>query len=199
MANAKWFTDIELGAGSVSLRPMVASDAVALVDAAADGQLWELWYTQVPSADTVEQYVSFALAEKAAGRALPFVVLDADSGEVIGSTRYCNAEPEHRRLEIGYTWYASRYQRTPVNSQCKLLLLEHAFEVLGAVAVEFRTHWHNQRSRQAIARLGAKQDGVLRNHRIEADGARRDTVVFSILDSEWPAVAKALRFRLQRR
>ena len=149
MANAKWFTDIELGAGSVSLRPMVASDAAALVDAAADGQLWELWYTQVPSADTVEQYVSFALAEKAAGRALPFVVLDADSGEVIGSTRYCNAEPEHRRLEIGYTWYASRYQRTPVNSQCKLLLLEHAFEVLGAVAVEFRTHWHNQRSRQA--------------------------------------------------
>ena len=139
------------------------------------------------------------MAEKAAGRALPFVVLDADSGEVIGSTRYCNAEPEHRRLEIGYTWYASRYQCTPVNSQCKLLLLEHAFEVLGAVAVEFRTHWHNQRSRQAIARLGAKQDGVLRNHRIEADGARRDTVVFSILDSEWPAVAKALRFRLQRR
>lgn len=192
-----WFDDVELKTAGLHLRPMQVADAAALAEAAADGKLWELWFTQVPDADTVEDYVAYALAEKAAGRAMPFVVMNAE-GQVIGSTRYCNAEPEHRRLEIGYTWYAARYQRTQVNTQCKLLLLEHAFENLGAVAVEFRTHWHNQRSRQAIARLGAKQDGVLRNHRIEADGARRDTVVFSILDSEWPSVAKSLRFRLQR-
>tara|TARA_B110000211_G_C13970474_1_gene504755 strand:- start:749 stop:1066 length:318 start_codon:yes stop_codon:yes gene_type:complete len=102
-------------------------------------------------------------------------------------------------LEIGYTWYASRVQRSAVNTQCKLALLTHAFEQLGAIAVEFRTHWHNQASRAAIARLGAKQDGVLRNHRLEPDGARRDTVVFSILDSEWPSVRKSLQFKLDRR
>lgn len=198
MTNTRWFEPVELAAGPVCLRPLRGSDAAALVSAAADGRLWELWFTQVPSAETVDDYIADALTEQAAGRALPFAVVDVATGAVIGSTRFCHAEPEHRRLEIGYTWYAARYQRTGLNTQCKLLLLEHAFDTLGAVAVEFRTHWHNQRSRAAISRLGAKQDGVLRNHRIEPDGARRDTVVFSILDSEWPSVAKSLRHRLLR-
>tara|TARA_R110002020_G_scaffold14479_3_gene51361 strand:- start:32054 stop:32653 length:600 start_codon:yes stop_codon:yes gene_type:complete len=198
MNHPHWLQATELIHDDVLLRPLRVSDADALVAAATDGRLWELWYTQVPSASSVADYVNEALAEQQAGRALPFAVIDRESGAVIGSTRFCNAEPSHLRLEIGYTWYAARYQRTALNTRCKLLLLEYAFDTLGAVAVEFRTHWHNQRSRQAIARLGAKQDGVLRNHRIEADGAHRDTVVFSILDSEWPVVAKSLRFRLQR-
>ena len=160
---------------------------------------WELWYTQVPSAETVDAYVDYALSEQAAGRALPFVVVEKTSGEVIGTTRLCNADTANKRLEIGYTWYASRVQRSAINSQCKLALLAHAFEQLGAIAVEFRTHWHNQASRAAIARLGAKQDGVLRSHRLDPDGALRDTVVFSILDSEWPTVRKSLQFKLARR
>ncbi|MEL0168702.1 MAG: GNAT family protein [Pseudomonadaceae bacterium] len=180
------------------LRPLRAEDAAALVEAASDGKLWQLWYTQVPDAATVEAYVAEALREQQLGRALPFAVVERATGRLIGTTRYCNAETTHRRLEIGYTWYAASWQRTALNTQCKLVLLQHAFEVLGCVAVEFRTHWHNQQSRAAIARLGAKQDGVLRNHRLEPDGARRDTVVFSILDSEWPSVRKSLQHRLVR-
>lgn len=194
-----WFDEVILETDLVQLRPLRAADSSALVKAAADGRLWELWYTQVPGTETIDDYMGYALREQAAGRALPFVVVERSSGEVIGTTRYCNAEPESRRLEIGYTWYASRVQRSAVNTQCKLALLTHAFEQLGAIAVEFRTHWHNQASRAAIARLGAKQDGVLRNHRLEPDGARRDTVVFSILDSEWPSVRKSLQFKLDRR
>ena len=120
------------------------------------------------------------------------------TGAVVGSTRYFNVDVANRRLEIGHTWYARRAQRTPVNTECKLLLLTHAFEKLGCIAVEFRTHWFNQASRAAIARLGAKQDGVLRNHQLGADGAKRDTVVFSIIDGEWPAVKKHLTFQLER-
>lgn len=195
----RWLTDIELTAGELVLRPMRPDDGPGLVEAASDGRLWELWYTGVPSRETVADYVQEAIQNKQAGTALPFVVIDRTTGSIIGSTRFCNAEPRHRRLEIGYTWYARRYQRTAVNTQCKLLLLTHAFEQLGAVAVEFRTHWHNQASRNAISRLGAKQDGILRNHRVEPDGARRDTVVFSIIDTEWPSVRKSLRFRQLRR
>ena len=118
--------------------------------------------------------------------------------EIIGSTRYCNAEPASKRVEIGYTWYARSYQKSAVNTECKRLLLTHAFEELDAMAVEFRTHWHNHPSRAAIARLGAKQDGVLRNHRRDADGCYRDTVVFSIINQEWPTVKKGLQFKLNR-
>ena len=128
---------------------------------------------------------------------MPFAVRDAD-GVIVGSTRYCNIEADHKRLEIGWTWYAERVQRTALNTEAKLLLLTNAFETLGAIAVEFRTNWFNHRSRAAIARLGAKQDGVLRNHMLMPDGTRRDTVVFSILDSEWPAVKKNLEYQLQR-
>lgn len=193
-----WLEDITLTNQTASLVPMASEHRDALVEAAGDGRLWELWFTGVPSADTVDTYIEQALKDKAAGRALPFVVIENASGDVIGATRYCNAEPDHQRVEIGYTWYAQRAQRTSVNTECKQLLLTHAFEQLNAIAVEFRTHWHNEASRRAIARLGAKQDGVLRNHRIEPDGAYRDTVVFSILESEWPTVRKSLAFKLAR-
>ncbi|TBW56424.1 N-acetyltransferase [Marinobacter halodurans] len=193
-----WLEDVTLAHQTASLVPLTPGHRDALVQASSDGRLWELWFTGAPSADTVDTYIEQALQDKAAGRALPFVVIDNASGDVIGSTRFCNAEPESRRVEIGYTWYARRAQRTSVNTECKQLLLTHAFEQLNAIAVEFRTHWHNEASRRAIARLGAKQDGVLRNHRIEPDGAYRDTVVFSILESEWPSVRKSLAFKLAR-
>lgn len=193
-----WLEDVTLTNQTASLVPMASEHRDALVEAASDGRLWELWFTGAPSADTVDTYIEQAFKDKAAGRALPFVVIENASGDVIGATRYCNAEPDHRRVEIGYTWYAQRAQRTAVNTECKQLLLTHAFEQLNAIAVEFRTHWHNEASRRAIARLGAKQDGVLRNHRIEPDGAYRDTVVFSILESEWPTVRKSLAFKLAR-
>jgi RimJ/RimL family protein N-acetyltransferase len=136
------------------------------------------------------------LARQAAGEMLPFTVRRTDTGAVVGMTAYLNAEPDGPRVEIGATWTARSAQRTGVNAESKLLLLTHAFDVLGCIAVEFRTHWHNLQSRTAIARLGAKQDGVLRNHRRMPDGSLRDTVVFSIIDSEWPAVRNGLRHRL---
>jgi RimJ/RimL family protein N-acetyltransferase len=129
---------------------------------------------------------------------MPFVVREKETGKVIGSTRYCNVDEVNQRLEIGYTWYAKSYQRTSVNTECKYLLLTHAFEKLDAIAVEFRTHWHNHASRAAIARLGAKLDGVLRNHQKSADGVYRDTVVFSIINLEWPVVKKSLEYKLSK-
>jgi RimJ/RimL family protein N-acetyltransferase len=125
------------------------------------------------------------------------VVIDLKTDEIIGSTRFCNATPQFRRVEIGYTWYAKSYQRTGVNTECELLLLRHAFEHLHAIAVEFRTNWHNHASRNATLRLGAKQDGVLRNHRIDTEGIMRDTVIFSIIDTEWPAVKKNLKYKMK--
>ncbi|MCB9080530.1 MAG: GNAT family N-acetyltransferase [Lewinellaceae bacterium] len=192
-----WLSETELEGALVKLIPLTHAHKEALVAAAADGELWQLWYTSVPSANTIDAYVDFALAEQAQQRSLPFVVVDKETQTVIGSTRYCNAEPGHRRLEIGYTWYAQRYQRTGVNTECKYLLLSYAFETLGCIAVEFRTHWHNHPSRNAISRLGAKQDGVLRNHRLESDGCIRDTVVFSIIQTEWNTVKKSLLYKMQ--
>ena len=130
--------------------------------------------------------------------AMPFVVRDKLRGDIVGSTRYFNVDAANRRLEIGHTWYARRAQRTAINTECKLLLLTYAFETLQCIAVEFRTHWFNHRSREAILRLGAKQDGVLRNHQVLPDGSKRDTVVFSIIDGEWPAVKAHLRALLER-
>ncbi|MFT5674565.1 MAG: RimJ/RimL family protein N-acetyltransferase [Paraglaciecola sp.] len=191
-----WLNEVELVGETVSLQPLSMTHGEALLEAASDGKLWELWYTGVPSQNSIDRYIEQALADKKISKALPFVVVENKTGQVLGCTRFCNAVAAHRRLEIGYTWYAKSSQRTSVNSQCKLLLLSHAFERLDAIAVEFRTHWHNQKSRNAIARLGAKQDGVLRNHSIEADGVFRDTVVFSIINSEWPSVKKSLQFNL---
>ncbi len=192
----KWLNPITLEGEVVKLIPLVRAHHTELIDAAKDGELWELWYTGVPSAETMDAYLDFAFEQQDLDRALCFCVWHKQDKKIIGTTRFCNAEPEHKRLEIGYTWYAKSYQRTAVNTECKHLLLRFAFEDLACIAVEIRTHFHNHRSRKAIARLGAKQDGILRNHRQHADGSFRDTVVFSIVQQEWPTVRKALRFKM---
>jgi len=182
-----------------ALEPLAREHAAGLRRAAADGKLWQLWYTSVPAPEATEAYIDAALKMREELGAMPFAVRDTTDGEIVGCTRYFNVDAINRRLEIGFTWYSKRAQRTAINTECKLLLLTHAFEKLKCVAVEFRTHWFNQASREAIARIGAKQDGVLRNHQILADGSYRDTVVFSIIESEWPAVKRHLGFLLQRR
>ena len=189
-------TPVTLTGELVTIEPLRPDHHDDLVAAASDGRLWELWYTSVPSPEAMRADIARKLAEPTT---LPFTVRRNDTGAVVGMTTYLNAEPDVPRLEIGATWTAASAQRTGVNAESKLLLLTHAFEALGCLAVEFRTHWHNQQSRTAIARLGAKQDGVLRNHRRLPDGSLRDTVVFSILDTEWPAVRNGLRHRLARR
>jgi len=169
-----------------------------LLNAASDGELWKLWFTSVPSENTIDSYITDALSDKEKGNSFPFVVIDNRTNKVIGATRYCNADFQNKRLEIGYTWYSKKYQRTGVNTECKYLLLIYAFEELKCIAVEFRTNWHNFKSRSAISRLGAKQDGVLRNHRLNHDGSYRDTVVFSITKEEWGSVEKSLRFEMEK-
>ena len=181
----------------VRLEPLAREHSDALRSAAADGELWKLWYTSVPAPDATDTYIDTALTWLSQGRALPFVVRDAQ-GAVVGSTRYGNIDADNRRVEIGWTWYSKRAQRTALNTEAKRLLLTHAFDTMNCIAVEFRTHWFNHASRAAIARLGAKQDGVLRNHMLMPDGTARDTVVFSIIASEWPAVRRHLDFKLER-
>ena len=181
-----------------TLEPLAVVHGPELARAASDGELWRLWYTHIAPPERMHEYVATALDMRERLGAMPFVVRDNATGDVVGCTRYFNVDAANRRLEIGHTWYAKRVQRTGVNTECKLLLLGHAFEVLRCIAVEFRTHWFNHASRAAIARLGAKQDGVLRNHQLMPDGAKRDTVVFSIIDGEWPAVKQHLQFKLAR-
>jgi RimJ/RimL family protein N-acetyltransferase len=166
--------------------------------AASDGRLWELFFTSVPSPENMMTWFQVATEQRNKGLALPFTVFDQIQNKVIGATRYCNIDNANKRLEIGYTWYAQSYQRSAINTECKLLLLAHAFEVLGCNAVEFRTDWFNQRSQKAIERLGAKRDGVLRSHMILPDGRVRDTVVYSILKHEWAGVKANLEFKLKR-
>jgi len=180
----------------VTLEPLHHDHHDALVAAVEDGELWRLWYTSVPRPQDVRQDISWRLELQAAGTMLPFTARRTDTGRVIGMTTFLNADPVHRRVEIGATWNAVSAQRTGTNTESKLLLLTHAFAHLGCIAVEFRTHWMNQQSRTAITRLGAKQDGVLRHHRRLPDGSFRDTVVFSIIEPEWPAVRNELRRRL---
>jgi RimJ/RimL family protein N-acetyltransferase len=181
-----------------TLEPLTVEHTTALAQAAADGELWRLWYTSISPPERMHEYVATALDMRERLDAMPFVVRDNASGDIVGCTRFFNVDVANRRVEIGATWYARRVQRTRINTECKLLLLTHAFESLACIAVEFRTHWFNHASRAAIARLGAKQDGVLRNHQLMPDGAKRDTVVFSIIDNEWPAVRQHLRFQLDR-
>ena len=181
-----------------TLEPLAREHEADLRRAAADGELWRLWYTSVPAPDKTGRYIDAALRMREDLGAMPFVVRDNATGDIVGCTRYFNVDAANRRAEIGHTWYAKRAQRTAINTECKLLLLTHAFEKLKCVAVEFRTHWFNHASRDAIARLGAKQDGVLRNHQILPDGSYRDTVVFSIIENEWPAVKRHLTFLLER-
>jgi RimJ/RimL family protein N-acetyltransferase len=192
-----WRTVPTLIGRHVRLEPLGPAHADGLRAAAADGELWTLWYTSVPAPEQTGAYIDTALAAQAEGRALPFVVRDAD-GCIVGSTRFGNVEASHRRVEIGWTWYARRVQRTALNTEAKRLLLTHAFETMQCNVVQLCTHWHNLASRAAIARLGAKQDGVLRSHMIMPDGGTRDTVVFSIIASEWPAVRQGLDHRLAR-
>ena len=180
------------------LEPLERSHVDGIRRAAADGELWKLWYTSVPAPEKTDEWMDIALDMRERLGAMPFVVRDRNRGDIVGSTRYFNVDPPNRRLEIGHTWYAKRAQRTAINTECKLLLLTHAFETIGCIAVEFRTHWFNQASRAAIARLGAKQDGVLRNHHLLPDGTKRDTVVFSIIDGEWPSVKRHLQYLLER-
>lgn len=193
-----FISPVTLTGKHATLEPLGMQHLDDLRSAAADGELWKLWYTSVPQPDQTAEYIAKALQQREQGNGFAFAVRDSVSGRVVGSTRYCNVMAENRRLEIGYTWYARQSQRTGINTESKLMLLTHAFEVLDCVAVEFRTNWMNHASREAIARLGAKQDGVLRNHMLMPGGIYRDTVVFSIITSEWPAVRQHLNFKLER-
>ncbi len=179
----------------LALEPLQSAHVPGLCAAVQDSGLDQLWYTQVPSPQCMEDYVHAALQAQTEGLALPFVIRDAN-GDVVGSTRFYELDAKVPRLSLGYTWYAPRVQRSGVNTEAKLLLLQHAFETLGCISVVLETSWFNFTSRAAIARLGAKQDGVLRNHRRHADGTPRDTVIFSIIDSEWAGVKRHLQFRL---
>lgn len=192
-----WLEPITLTGHAASLEPLSHDHHDGLVAAVRDGELWQLWYTSIPSPETMAKEIDRRLGLQATGTMLPFTVKDAD-GIVAGMTTYMNVDAANRRVEIGSTWYASRVQRSPLNTQCKLLLLSHAFEALDCIAVEFRTHFFNHQSRRAIERLGAKQDGILRNHQIAPNGTLRDTVVYSIIASEWPTVKAHLTYQLQR-
>jgi len=189
---------VVLAGHGVRLEPLQADHAAALARAAADGELWKLRITSVPEPGAEPAYVRAALDGQDAGHMLPFAVLDPDSGQVIGSTRYHDIVPSVARLEIGYTWYARSRQRTHVNTACKLLLLEHAFEALGARVVGWRTDNYNLASQRAIERLGARRDGVIRHHQPRRDGTVRDTVMYSLLAGEWPEVRQHLLHQLSR-
>jgi RimJ/RimL family protein N-acetyltransferase len=189
---------VELAMRDVRLVPMRADHADGLRAAAADGRLWELWFTSVPEPAQTEQYIATALAGQADGHMLPWVVCDGRSGEVLGSSRYHDIIAGASRVEIGYTFYAERRQRTDLNTVCKLLLLSHAFEQLDCAVVGLRTDNFNFRSQRAIEALGAKRDGVIRHHALRRDGTVRDTVMYSIVASEWPDVKRHLEHRLAR-
>jgi len=167
-----------------------------LVAATSDGELWRLWYTSAPSPENVQQEIARRQALHAAGTMLPFAVVDPTTNRAVGMTTYMNIDTTNRRVEIGSTWYAKSVQRTGLNTEAKLLLLAHAFDTLNCIAVEFRTHFLNQQSRKAIERLGARQDGILRNHSIAPNATLRDTVVYSIIVSEWPTIRTHLEWQL---
>lgn len=192
-----WPAPVRLAGAHAALVPLEAAHASALADAVRDGELWRLWYTSVPAPEHMAVEVERRLGLQARGTMLPFTVLDA-AGTPVGMTTYMNIDAAQPRVEIGSTWYARRVQRTPLNTDCKLMLLRHAFEALGCIAVEFRTHRFNTLSRRAIERLGAQLDGVLRAHQRLADGSLRDTAVYSIVAAEWPAVRNHLQWQLQR-
>ncbi|MBI5910032.1 MAG: GNAT family N-acetyltransferase [Betaproteobacteria bacterium] len=189
-------TPITLSGRHAALEPLAYAHQDALAEAVRDGELWKLWYTAVPSPEGMRAEIERRLGLQKAGSMLPFAVRNLSSGKIAGMTTYMNIDANHRRVEIGSTWYAGSVQRTPLNTECKLLLLSHAFEALDCIAVEFRTGFFNYPSRRAIERLGAKQDGILRSHQRYADGSLRDTVVFSIVAHEWPAVKRHLEFKL---
>lgn len=195
MNNLHWTVPPILKGVHVTLEPLQKEHVEDLLLAASDGELWNLWYTSVPGPETVRAYVAKAIAEREAGTAMPFLVRNG-TGEPVGSTRYFRMDPVIPGLEIGYTWYSARVQRSALNTEAKRLLLGHAFEAMGCTVVEFRTHAFNHRSRTAIERLGAHFDGILRRQMRMPDGHLRDTVAYSILDNEWPTVRRNLDYKL---
>jgi len=191
-------TPVVLEGRGIRLEPLDRSHRDALAAAAADGRLWELWYTAVPPPEGMDAYVAAALQAQRDGHMMPWVVRDAESGAIVGATRYHDILPAMDRVEIGHTWYAQSRQRTHVNTTCKLLLLAHAFDTLGCKVVGLRTDGFNFRSQRAIEGLGAKKDGVIRHWGVRRDGTVRDTVMYSILAAEWPDIRRHLELRLAR-
>ena len=192
-----WPPPVRLAGEHATLEPLAHLHANALADASDDGELWKLWYTSIPKPDGMGAEIERRLALQARGSMLPFAVLDA-GGTPVGMTTYMNIDAVHQRVEIGSTWYAARVQRSPLNTECKMMLLAHAFGGLDCIAVEFRTHRLNTQSRRAIERLGAQLDGMLRCHSRASDGSLRDTAVYSITAAEWPAVQAHLSWQLAR-
>lgn len=191
-----FISPVTLAGQHAVLEPLSREHEAELKRATADGELWKLWYTSIPTVENVGAEIERRLGLLEKGSMLPFSIRDVPSGEVVGMTTLMNVDAANRRVEIGSTWYARRVQRSPLNTECKRLLLGHAFEELGCIAVEFRTHFMNQQSRRAIERLGAKLDGVLRSHQISPNGTIRDTCVYSIVASEWPTVRAHLDWQM---
>jgi N-acetyltransferase len=193
-----WPEPVTLRGAHATLEPLSHHHHDDLVEAVKDGELWNLWFTIVPEPAKMRAEIDRRLALRANGSMLPFAVVDNPSGKAVGMTTYMNIDAPNRRVEIGSTWYRKSAQRTVLNTECKLLLLAHAFESLQCICVELRTHFFNHESRRAIERLGAKLDGILRNHQIAPNGTLRDTCVYSIIVSEWPAVKANLQYLLTR-
>jgi N-acetyltransferase len=190
-----WLEPVTLSGPHARLEPLSHKHIDGLTEAVKDGELWQLWYTFIPRPEDMGKEIDRRLSLQAAGSMLPFTVFDGD-GKIAGMTTYMNVDAANRRVEIGSTWYARRVQRSALNTQCKLLLLTHAFDKLDCIAVEFRTHFFNHQSRRGIERLGAKLDGILRSHQTAPNGTLRDTVVYSIIASEWPTVRAHLNYQL---
>lgn len=188
-----WLEPITLRTPVVSLEPLAVEHHDGLVDAVLDGELWKLWYTNVPAPEEMSAEIARRLRLQQQGLMLPFAVREPTDDRLVGMTTFMNADEANRRLEIGSTWYSRGVQRSALNTHCKLVLLTHAFEHLQCIAVEFRTHFFNRQSRKAIERLGAKLDGVLRNHQLARNGTLRDTCVYSIIRTEWPTVKAHLQ------
>lgn len=193
-----WVKPVSLVGKYAKLLPLSMEYKHELIEAVKDGELWKLWFTSIPAPERMEAEIARRLGLQDKGEMVPFVIVDAITDKVIGMTTYCRIEAANKRLEIGFTWYRKSYQKTLVNTECKLMLLRHAFEVLGSIAVEFRTSSFNFESQRAISRLGAKLDGVLRSARLMDDGTIYDSHVYSIINREWAAVKMNLEFKLQK-
>ncbi|PKI17989.1 GNAT family N-acetyltransferase [Colwellia sp. 12G3] len=191
----EWLSSTQLKGKFVTLEPLNMSHVEGLKEAVLDGESWQLWFASVPSPDVMGKYVDEAVLASKNGD-IAFAVRCNSTNKIVGTTRFYNVDAKNKRAMLGYTWYSSSVRRTPVNTECKLLLLTYLFETHLALAVEFRTHFFNHGSRKAIERLGAKQDGILRSHQILKNGTIRDTVVYSIINSEWPAVKSNLQSKL---
>ena len=195
---SKWFAPITLEAQTAKLVPLSHDHLADLQAASAEGELHKLWYTSIAAPEKMEAEIDRRLGRQAEGMMLPFSVVDQRTGKIIGQTTFLNLNSTNRRAELGATWYAKAAQRSPINTECKLMLLTHAFEDIKVNVVEFRTHHLNHQSRRAIERLGAKLDGILRNHMIMPNGSLRDTAVYSVLPHEWPAIKANLQWQLDK-